>query len=53
MQSAFKVGDRIVMLHDGRIIFDGTPQEIQQSEHPVVRRFVLGEASDEELATLR
>src|SRR5687768_5245805 len=53
MQSAFKVGDRIVMLHEGRIIFDGTPQEIQQSEHPVVRRFVLGEASDEELATLR
>ena len=53
MHSAFKVGDRIVMLHDGRIIFDGTPQEIQQSEHPVVRRFVLGEASDEELATLR
>jgi phospholipid/cholesterol/gamma-HCH transport system ATP-binding protein len=53
MQSAFKVGDRIVMLHDGKIHLDGTPQEVQQSEDPIVRRFVLGEASEEELATLK
>jgi phospholipid/cholesterol/gamma-HCH transport system ATP-binding protein len=53
MQSAFKVGDRIVMLHEGKLIFDGTPQEIQKSEVPVVRRFVLGEAGDQELASLR
>ncbi len=25
MQSAFKVADRIVMLHEGKVIFDGTP----------------------------
>jgi phospholipid/cholesterol/gamma-HCH transport system ATP-binding protein len=53
MQSAFKVGDRIVMLHEGKLIFDGSPQEIQQSDVPVVRRFVLGEAGDQELAGLR
>jgi phospholipid/cholesterol/gamma-HCH transport system ATP-binding protein len=53
MQSAFKVGDRIVMLHEGKLIFDGTPQEIQKSEVPVVRRFVLGEAGEQELAGLR
>ena len=53
MNSAFKVGDRIVMLHEGKLIFDGTPREIQQSEVPVVRRFVLGEAGDQELAGLR
>jgi phospholipid/cholesterol/gamma-HCH transport system ATP-binding protein len=53
MQSAFKVGDRIVMLHEGKLIFDGSPQEIQKSEVPVVRRFVLGEAGDQELASLR
>jgi ABC-type transporter Mla maintaining outer membrane lipid asymmetry ATPase subunit MlaF len=40
------------MLHEGKIIFDGTPAEIQQSADPIVRRFVTGEASDEELATL-
>ena len=53
MNSAFKVADRIVMLHEGKLIFDGTPQEIQKSEEAVVRRFVLGEAGDQELASLR
>jgi phospholipid/cholesterol/gamma-HCH transport system ATP-binding protein len=53
MNSAFKVGDRIVMLHEGKLIFDGTPAQIQKSEEPVVRRFVLGEAGEQELATLR
>jgi phospholipid/cholesterol/gamma-HCH transport system ATP-binding protein len=53
MQSAFKVADRIVMLHEGKLIFDGTPQEVQNSEVPVVRRFVLGEAGEQELAGLR
>jgi phospholipid/cholesterol/gamma-HCH transport system ATP-binding protein len=52
MNSAFKVGDRIVMLHEGKIIFVGTPDEIRQSQHPVVCRFVQGEASEQELAAL-
>ena len=53
MNSAFKVGDRVVMLHEGRIVFDGTPDEIREDENPIVRRFVLGEAGEQELAGLR
>src|SRR5439155_22600792 len=53
MNSAFKVADRVVMLHDGAIVFDGTTEEIQKSEEPVIKHFVLGEASEQELATLR
>ncbi|MEA2708472.1 MAG: phospholipid/cholesterol/gamma-HCH transport system ATP-binding protein [Phycisphaerales bacterium] len=52
MNSAFKVADRIVMLHEGRIIFDGTPEDIQRSENEHVQRFVQGEAGETELATL-
>jgi phospholipid/cholesterol/gamma-HCH transport system ATP-binding protein len=52
MNSAFKVADRIVMLHEGHIIFDGTPEQIQASENPDVKRFVQGEAGETELATL-
>ncbi len=52
MQSAFKIADRIVMLADGHIVFDGTPDDIRKSNDPVVKRFVLGEASDDELASL-
>jgi phospholipid/cholesterol/gamma-HCH transport system ATP-binding protein len=52
MASAYKVADRIVMLQDGRIVFDGTPQEIQISDIPVVRRFVRGEADEQELGAI-
>jgi phospholipid/cholesterol/gamma-HCH transport system ATP-binding protein len=53
MNSAFKVGDRIVMLHEGKIVFDGSPDAIRESKEPIVQRFVLGEAGEQELASLR
>src|SRR4051812_25784418 len=53
MASAFKIADRIVMLHHGKIVFDGTPLEIQTSTDPAVRQFVTGEAGETELAGLR
>jgi phospholipid/cholesterol/gamma-HCH transport system ATP-binding protein len=46
MVSAYKVSDRIVMLHDGEIIFSGTPQETQTTELSIVHRFVTGEADE-------
>jgi phospholipid/cholesterol/gamma-HCH transport system ATP-binding protein len=49
MASAFRIADRIVMLHEGRMVFDGTPEEIQRSEIPLVHQFVAGEASRDEL----
>src|SRR3954467_15658097 len=53
MNSAFKVADRIVMLYEGHLIFDGTPDELRASEDPRVKRFVLGEADEQELAGLK
>ncbi len=53
MASAFKVGDRIVMLHEGKIIFDGAPSVVKTTDNDIVKRFVQGEASAEELSTLR
>jgi phospholipid/cholesterol/gamma-HCH transport system ATP-binding protein len=44
MVSAYKVGDRISMLHEGEIIFSGTPKEVQSSDDPVVRQFIEGKA---------
>lgn len=52
MNSAFKIANRIVMLHEGKLIFDGTPADIQATQQPVVKRFVAGEADASELATL-
>ena len=53
MHSAFKVADRIVMLHEGKIVFNGPPTKILEDHNPVVRRFVMGEASELELSSLR
>ncbi|MGH7214807.1 MAG: ABC transporter ATP-binding protein [Tepidisphaeraceae bacterium] len=53
MNSAFKVGDLVVMLYEGQLIADGTPEQIRNSDNEHVRRFVLGEASEQELGVLR
>ena len=53
MANAFKVADRIVMLVQGKIAFDGTADEIKNSQDPVVSRFVRGEADESELSMLR
>lgn len=42
MQSAFRVADRIAMLHEGAIHTVGDPEEIRSSADPVVRAFVEG-----------
>ncbi len=42
MRSAFCVGDRIAMLHEGRIRQVGTRAEIQATVDPVVRQFIEG-----------
>jgi phospholipid/cholesterol/gamma-HCH transport system ATP-binding protein len=53
MQSAFKIANRIVMLHEGKIIMDGSPDQIKTTDNEIVRRFVLGEADERELAALK
>jgi len=50
MHSAFKIGDRIVMLHEGRPIIDGPPDVIRASADPVVKRFISGEAGAADIA---
>ncbi|MES2309201.1 MAG: ABC transporter ATP-binding protein [Verrucomicrobiota bacterium] len=50
MKSACEIGDRIALLHHGKIHFLGTPEEIKSSQDPIVYRFVNG-ISDESVAT--
>lgn len=44
MNSAYKIGDRIAMLYDGKIIEVGTPGQIKESSNPVVQQFIEGKA---------
>jgi len=42
MNSAFKIADRIAMLHDGHIIFNGTVDEVRNTDDPIVQQFITG-----------
>jgi phospholipid/cholesterol/gamma-HCH transport system ATP-binding protein len=42
MKSAFHVADHIAYLHEGRIYFYGTPQELQVSSDLLLQDFLLG-----------
>jgi phospholipid/cholesterol/gamma-HCH transport system ATP-binding protein len=45
MQSAYKIADRIAMLHDGKIVQTGTPVEIRHTDDAVVKQFITGSAA--------
>nr|MBN2277092.1 ABC transporter ATP-binding protein [candidate division Zixibacteria bacterium] len=45
MTSAYKIGERIVMLHDGKVEYDGTPDEIKNSGNAVVDQFINGRST--------
>jgi phospholipid/cholesterol/gamma-HCH transport system ATP-binding protein len=53
MTSAYKIADRIIMLHHGKIIADGNADHIRNHTHPVVQQFISGRLDEEDLAALR
>jgi len=42
MESAFRIGTRMAMLYQGKIIEDGPPEQFKQSNNPVVAQFLSG-----------
>lgn len=51
MTSAFRISDRVAMLYDGQIRFEGTPDEVRNATDPVVRGFIEGRPELLESAT--
>jgi phospholipid/cholesterol/gamma-HCH transport system ATP-binding protein len=45
MTSAYKVADRMAMLHDGKMVFTGTPDETRTTTNLMVRQFVAGSST--------
>jgi len=50
MKSAFHIADHIAYLHEGRIYFYGTPQELEISDDPLIQDFILGRSEREPAA---
>jgi phospholipid/cholesterol/gamma-HCH transport system ATP-binding protein len=42
MISAYKIASNIAMLYNGKIIQKGTPDQIKNTDNPIVRQFVTG-----------
>ena len=42
MVSAYKVADRIAMINNGKIIFEGRPDEVKNSDNPYLQQFIEG-----------
>jgi phospholipid/cholesterol/gamma-HCH transport system ATP-binding protein len=50
MKSAFHIADHIAYLHEGRIYFYGTPQELEISDDPLIQDFMLGRSERDPVA---
>lgn len=44
MQSAFRIADRMILMHGGVILAEGSPDEIKNSDDPVLQQFIHGKA---------
>lgn len=42
IRSIFEIGHRIAMLYEGKIIENGTPEELRGSQNPVILQFLAG-----------
>ena len=42
MDSAFRIGTKMAMLYQGKIIESGPPEQLKQSQNPVVAQFLSG-----------
>lgn len=53
MTSAYKIADRIIMLHNGKVLLDGNADTFKNSTLPAVQQFVKGETSEKDLQSLQ
>ena len=42
MRTVYDVSDRVLLIHEGKIQFDGSPKEIKQIDDPIVQQFITG-----------
>lgn len=40
LASAFRIADRLALLFEGKIVFEGTADEMRSSDHPYVQEFI-------------
>jgi phospholipid/cholesterol/gamma-HCH transport system ATP-binding protein len=46
MKTAFHCADRVALLHEGRVHFDGSVEELKASTDPVITDFIVGRSGE-------
>jgi len=42
LKRVFQIAQKVAMLHEGKVIFWGTPAEVMASRDPIIRQFITG-----------
>ena len=45
MRTVYDVADRVILLHNGQIKYDGLPKFISKTEDPIVNQFITGDST--------
>ncbi len=45
LRTVYDVADRVIMLHDGRIEYDGNPNDLKKTENMIVKQFITGDST--------
>jgi phospholipid/cholesterol/gamma-HCH transport system ATP-binding protein len=51
--SAYRIADHLVLLHEGKVILQGSAEEFQSTKDPIAGQFLRGELGVDELARIR
>ena len=45
MRTVYDVANRVILLHNGEIQYDGSPEDIKNIDDPVVQQFITGNST--------
>ena len=51
--SAYRIADHLILLHEGKVILQGSAEEFQSTTDPIAGQFLRGELGVDELARIR
>ncbi|HEX5323203.1 MAG TPA: ABC transporter ATP-binding protein [Capsulimonadaceae bacterium] len=44
IESVFRISDKVAMMHEGRVLAMGTPEQIKGCDNPIVQQFIQGKS---------
>ena len=45
LRTVYEVANRVLMLHNGKLQFDGEPNDLEKREDKIVRQFITGDST--------